>query len=493
MSDNAPSRRPLRACTRRGFSLIELMIATVILGIGLVMVATIFPVAVSQTRDAVQKSVVQSVADTAIQTLRVKLRTSHAINPSTGNLIPGSTNLPGDRPYYSDGGGFGNIRSNGLTDLTTITEPTGPSSYDTNPTMIGLETLESPHTRGFRVIRYVNMANPPDPDDKDGTVKFVRRGGILFDSPFEAILEPHIPNQFNGGTAAGQAYGDNSDNNTPYWWTGPPSIPPRIGTTPKIDVLDLVYPPIEPRWVEEPLNNSPGNGFPRYQDLVRAAGRRYCWIALGAPTTGAAGNGALPYQVRLFVMFRSELTARYPEQTFVAGFVLRHIQPSPLPTNDDTLFPQPWLVKFDDMALATGFHTNYTAESVSMDAVMGGTALLPPGTIICTKEVGDLLPAGSIFVDFELGRAHTVLRNMAEPTNPDDLRRLIVAPDSELNALNAPGGSPVDGMKVHYPDFPDYAWVIPPPIVRTGGGRLDFYFEGASPVVAVVSATLPRG
>jgi prepilin-type N-terminal cleavage/methylation domain-containing protein len=463
----------------RAFTLIELMIATIILGIGLVMVATIFPVAVSHTRDAVQKSVVQAVADSAIQTLRLRLD-SVIGNSATAHID--TSDLPGDRPH-SNGG-------TGQTGLNGASIPTWPSAYDTdsNPGN-GLQGLASGFPRGFRVIRAVNIRDFPDPKQQINSVAFfpVNSSGGLFDFNHEIILAPSIRSQFANTE---RLWADTSFRMKSHWDISG-------GSFPKIDLLERVYPPVEPSWPDDPMNNAAGNGFPRLRDVSDAANRRYCWTALGAPGAGTTGPQGAPYQLRIFVMFRSELTARYAAQEVAPNFPPRHIRPVPSSTDEDTLLPQPWLVKFDDLDGATGFHTNYTAQSIRMKGPFVAVPLLPPGTIICTEEVGDLLPVGAMFIDFELGRAHTVLRNIPEPSNPADLRRLFVAPDSELNAPdvynNVFGSAPrVDGMNYYYPDFPDYAWVIPPPIVRTGTGREDHYFEGRSPVVAVVSATLPR-
>ncbi len=62
---------------RFGFSMIELMIAIMILGIGLVMLATVFPVGLDMTRQTVEKSVSLAAAEAAIQILQLKVPTAH--------------------------------------------------------------------------------------------------------------------------------------------------------------------------------------------------------------------------------------------------------------------------------------------------------------------------------------------------------------------------------------------------------------------------------
>ena len=60
---------------RRGFSLVELMIASMILGLGMVMVATVFPISLDMTRETLQMSISQSAADTAYGTLALRMPT----------------------------------------------------------------------------------------------------------------------------------------------------------------------------------------------------------------------------------------------------------------------------------------------------------------------------------------------------------------------------------------------------------------------------------
>lgn len=63
----------LKNIRRKGFSLIEVLIAIAILGVGLVMVATIFPVAATWTRQAAEETVASQVALNAVNIIKVKL------------------------------------------------------------------------------------------------------------------------------------------------------------------------------------------------------------------------------------------------------------------------------------------------------------------------------------------------------------------------------------------------------------------------------------
>src|SRR5439155_6013669 len=61
----------------RAFSMIELLIAIMILGLGLVMLATVFPVGFDMTRDTVEKHIAMAVGEHAVATVELKVPTWH--------------------------------------------------------------------------------------------------------------------------------------------------------------------------------------------------------------------------------------------------------------------------------------------------------------------------------------------------------------------------------------------------------------------------------
>jgi prepilin-type N-terminal cleavage/methylation domain-containing protein len=78
LNQDAASSAPPDYCLRstvysRAFSLAELMIAIGILGIGMLIIASAFPVALDQTRQALELSTSQRVFDEAVNTLKTKV------------------------------------------------------------------------------------------------------------------------------------------------------------------------------------------------------------------------------------------------------------------------------------------------------------------------------------------------------------------------------------------------------------------------------------
>src|SRR2546426_7307427 len=93
---------PVRLRSRRAFTFTEVMFAVILLGIGFIMLAGMFPVAIQQTQTTVEESMASTIVQTATrameQTLRdadvpattngaaagMFLRLTQRFNPSTG-------------------------------------------------------------------------------------------------------------------------------------------------------------------------------------------------------------------------------------------------------------------------------------------------------------------------------------------------------------------------------------------------------------------------
>ena len=90
--------RPRNPVRRRGFSFVEVMFAVVILGIGFIMVAAIFPVAIEQnqlTGEAASSSAFARVAASVVQQLR-----GYNANPAVGYNVGSSQPAPSATATY---------------------------------------------------------------------------------------------------------------------------------------------------------------------------------------------------------------------------------------------------------------------------------------------------------------------------------------------------------------------------------------------------------
>lgn len=82
-----------------GFSMVEIMLAVMILGIGLVMVAMLFPVAADQQRRAISESTASDMAHTAFNLLEERLKRNYFtypgtyIDPQTRAKVPDTTTV----------------------------------------------------------------------------------------------------------------------------------------------------------------------------------------------------------------------------------------------------------------------------------------------------------------------------------------------------------------------------------------------------------------
>src|SRR6187402_1210203 len=89
------SSRGFAAGRRRGFSFTEVMFAVMVLGIGFIMVAAMFPVTISQTQQTMRESVGANVARGAIDHLQSVANSDHfPVTIRSGKKLPYVTSMP---------------------------------------------------------------------------------------------------------------------------------------------------------------------------------------------------------------------------------------------------------------------------------------------------------------------------------------------------------------------------------------------------------------
>ncbi|MDM8007580.1 MAG: prepilin-type N-terminal cleavage/methylation domain-containing protein [Phycisphaerae bacterium] len=429
---------------RAAFSLLELMIAIVILGIGMVMVATVFPIGIDMAAQTVQMNIAQAVADVALGTLQLKV-------PRWPNKVPGPALKAAPDVLRTEFGSATDPVEIDVSDQTAL----GLNGHFTTIWDISAMTADVEVVKRLRFFTettgWTAEKGPSGPGD-------------AWDYAY-VIPSQNLP----------PAYANIASINSL-----PPAIPPTLGRVPDVyplNLIDQVYPPVQRTRADgssrDFLDSATETGI--RSDL---AGRRYSWIAIHHLTDSNAGGSR--FVVTLLVTYRSNLANRYARQAdadsdpsvyapvFNPDPDLNTLN-APVPDAEDTdmLFPRPWLVRFNQVNLGTG-------------------------EVRCMKAVADLLPTGSYFVAarsmyafpnnvpqlaIAAGAAYEVLSRQGDLGNP--VWTLQIRRQRPIdNVVWVPG----DANNLKDPREVLYAWVIPPAIERSGK---TYSFQAKSPVAGV--------
>jgi len=413
---------------RPGFSLVELMIAIMILGLGMVMVATVFPVSLDMTRNTLQMNISDAAFDAAVSTLRLKVPSQFEnLEPGSRGAAPGPADIvlwpdvfqgrvrAFTEQTYWDAEMHGVFRNN-----TWVVASMNLTSDDNNPVL---------------------EANPLDPEQ-----------------PYKYAEQPYehsVP------------YIQHPDFST----TGRPL--PRL---PRIHLADRVYPPLNVETLPDDTYrvwDESTRQYIAFPDLAplnvyvaqTARGRRYAWTAFarqGGATLEEFTDGKRTFICTIVLTYRGDLDARYArqEQPPDGQFNFSNsnnpdfkndVELMRVPRADshgkstDTVFPQPWLVMLKSINPMTG-------------------------VITCTSAVARLLPVDSYLII--ASHANATAPQAGAPiriTGNPGWDRMLNAPASlQMPRYSGP-------MAYNVP-----AWVFPPAI------RPDrVTFHNTSPVVGV--------
>jgi len=473
------------------------MIAIVIFGIGMVMVATVFPVGLDLTRETVQLDLSQAATDAAMATLILRVPTLNE-------------QLDGDKSK---------------TRLLTVTDV---AYTDLDAAWVSKELYVLPP---FRLTDANWTAGSWQAEDSDWfTNRYLRAfteetgwAAELMGNNNDTAVVPgqNLPSGY-GKLASylpsgyGKLASYTSGDLDAFLHDGALTmIPPSFGVAsplPRIHLADQVYPPVSPYLYRADVDSEPGAGFAQKVDRPLAevvedlASRRYSWTALHCMTSPDTQNRRL--RAAIVVTYRGDLTARFAAQDdrainndpdiYNIHFDLgedNHIEslllPRAVPNNEvhnddpdgnpwikDALFPRPWLVMLRRIDRAGG-------------------------EVLCSNEVACLLPTGSFFViasragQFSPLESFKVLKSSFCPDDDSSGRKrdrsLHKWTDWEGDILQAKTddtqwatlqiargqGQPAENV---------LAWVFPPAIERTGTA---YRFQPRSPVISVAQREVP--
>jgi len=458
---------------RSGFSLVELMIAIMILGIGMVMVATVFPVGLDITRETLQMDISQAAADAAIANLRLR--------------VPYWKELDQVEDYSPPGGLIGNSTHRVLVPDVSGTDLDAVIDADDAEVLTALQLPVPPGLppKLNVPIRYNNW----EPGWADGyfglslapsqsmdlffsraRVFTERTGwaaemtGDLIGSWENSFVVPgqNLPLDYLSIYTDWDTFLNRMPTMIPPVFFAPPLTAALRADLPRVHLIDQVYPPVA---VTEADGTTPRNVL-RVCDEV--ASRRYSWTAIHHRISPEPEVDNL--LATIVVTHRGDPNARYARQvdnSKVGGLQYNLaddddrtalLAPQPDAPGADMLFPRPWLAMLSEVNLATG-------------------------TVRCTAEVARLLPPDSFLVIARRtppgtgplfpGTAHKVI---SRTWNPGQLGK---APATQVLAtlqIRRSNGQPATNVPV---------WVFPPAIE---GGRT---FASRSPVVGVALREVP--
>jgi len=475
-------KRPV-APTSRAFSLAELMIAIVILGLGLLFIAAALPVGLSYTRDTLDLAAGEATSEYALDTIEQYLRTS--------NKLIDDPNLP-------------LMQQQRLDNLSRPRDPT-----DIVPPPVEFDGGHEP----------VIKVRPLIADNIDATPGADLSSTLLRSDLGEELIRVWLP--LVGVTPtlrevdyqATGAWGPRSL----FWQPALASVarvyapitPVFPFTANQFLTNDPRYPQYAPRYGPNPWNGT------HAQELRKALDRRVVWTAFyrrvsydPGPdlTLGNTDDASDPllYEVIVVVARRPSVNHRFPRQdAFSPLNIPRAVSADPLGIGLDRLAPDPWLVTFD-VSAPPGVALpllNEPADYVTIVGPPDDRVLQPPPptgffierptlTFRCTLPpsgqlgLGALLPVGSIFipaVNWWNGRGPGFV-----PHAPDALPiyEVVERPDETTVIVKNNGFYPWIDVASGLDARAWPVWVIPPAFRERDSTGQPVY-ERRSPILAV--------
>ncbi len=416
-----------RTRNRAGFSLLELMIAIVILGIGLIMVATMFPIAWRRASDLTEFTSQRAMYNLAHTTCEWLLQVDNSRQVSASEESRGS--FAGD-----------------LIIDENVVPPfvTGPTEMQPRVHSLHIENAKLGPMPGYYPERNdaTSAASPP-----------FRLAQIPADLPF--------------GTAAAffyeVAYG-----------------------RPQIRLEDRVYPPLRPRLNVDAQGAFTGLDEEWDNELDE---RRFAYAVfhkLAEATLLEDIDSERNFTMYYAALKRPRSTARYAQQdASITPDPLQRalpVTPQALPEDDDLLFPVPWRVQ-------VYIPPSNIISKTSITGVPTVVEVNNP-TLPTDPFVVDFFQQGTFFIDEVNGQVYEVTnRRLFTPTGGKE--QAILTLDREVFIEDVDDGASFPGNVFLDGDEQLRAvWVFPPPVVPDRGAGNPPEFSGKPPAKGIDVQTL---
>ena len=456
--NNAPqyerSRRlkPAAPCRLRAFSLLEIMIATIILGFGLLMIGAVLPIAWKGSVRASELTRAEGASRTAKYYVQKKARVDglrDLFDPNNDPLLPpdGIPDSP-DSVSYSFFGGLDTIDVDGFGNPLPLVHVLHLENWAMDPGALFVCDNNTPN----------DLSVPEAPILLETLLTDTRLVGIPADL-------------FAVGACT--------------------NYPPRIGA-PVIELRDRLYPPIPDALTPEDVN--------QWREVLTS--RRYSWAVFHR----LARVPQSPTDPRYFHMYyvtlrRRNNTSRFARQDSSVGLV--GVQPGAvpqaLPDTEDVMFPIAWRVPLLVIeSQSPGVPAIAFAGAIDADAdaflaaglnppMSSSAPLYPVDNDVC--RVADMFPRKSLFIDELNGNVYRVdqreyIENAAGQT--DRLARLTL--DLEVTITDLEGNVGLPNVLDNPLSRNRVVWVFPPSVAA--GDRDPVNFAGANPVVDIRVETL---
>jgi len=419
--------------------MIEMMVAIVILGLGMLMAATMFPVGWLRARELAEFTTETSAAESAATTVRLLTNVADANAPA--NTV--STSFVGDFD-------------------SAVAELVLPVPADTDVHVLHIENMlsEAGITWPELVRSSADLAN----------------GNLAL--PGEMLtVDQRLDN-----------------------WVAAINAPPLLSPTPLIHSVlnpeiafhERIVPPLPRRPLTTDVPPPTLDQLSQWNSMLRA--RRFAWAVLykfdePLPATATATRNMTFYYVTLR---RTRELQRFARQDPVNATT----QPTALLPPEDMLFPVPWLVNVQ--LLGTWETTTGPNQGDPLPPTgLGSQAAANPTANANGRLIAQMLQPGSVLIDRLNGNIYTVREHRFTGDGDNFDHQATMTLDREVSVADVdsdpdgPGPVPPNGIadlaaQGGTEDTRDF-WVFPPSVLGDPNTRAGGYvtFEGQQPVVGV--------